>query len=121
MALLTLKFVTDVRDLDYEVVEFHGELDQSTLAITEQQIFDFLAGFQRTALIFDLRDLAFINSEGIGFIVSTYMKLVKKNQQLILCGFKSHVGEVLQLIGLPKLIPVFSHITQAIDFIKKKK
>lgn len=119
MALLTLKFVTNVRDLDYAAVEFHGELDQSTLNNTEKEIAEFFEAFKRKFLVFDLANLGFINSEGIGFLVSTHMKLLKRGQQLILCGLKRNVEDVIQLIGLPKLIPVFPTMSAAIDHMKK--
>ena len=83
MALLTLKFVTDIRDMDYEVIEFHGELDQSNLTLTETQVADLLKSFSRKFLVFDLADLSFINSEGVGFIVSISTKLARKNQKIL--------------------------------------
>lgn len=119
MALLTLKFVTDVRDSDYEVVEFHGELDQSNLGDTERQIADLLGHFDREYLILDLAYLRFLNSEGIGFIVATHMKLTKKKQKLLICNAKQNVMDIFQLIGLPKLIPVLPNMAETISFIKK--
>lgn len=119
MALLTLKFVTDVRDQDYEVVEFHGELDKSTVESTEQQLAELLAHFTRKYIIFDLSDLSFINSEGIGFIVSTFTKLAKKNCKLLLSGAKQNVADIFELVGLPKLLSVFTTVGEAIQFMKK--
>lgn len=120
MALLTLKFVTNVRDDQYEVVEFHGELDQSTLSSTEKQMGEFLEPFKRSVLIFDLSDLKFINSEGIGFLVAIHAKLRKKGQDLFLCGFKKNVADVMNVIGLPSLIPVFQSVPAAIERMKQK-
>lgn len=119
MALLTLKFVTDVRNGDYEIVEFHGELDQSTIPSTEKQVADLLADFNRPYLIFDLTDLKFINSEGIGFVVTTHTTLLKKGQQLVICGLKKHVEDVMSLVGLPRLMQVFPTAQTAIDNLKK--
>lgn len=121
MALLTLKFVTDVRDFDYEVIEFHGELDQSNLDTTEGQINDLLKNFTRKNLIFDLSDLKFINSEGVGFIVAINLKLAKKKKNLIVCGPQQNVEDIFELIGLPKLLPILATIGDAIGFIKKTK
>lgn len=119
MALLTLKFVTDVRDAEYEVVEFHGELDQSNLANTEEQLNGFLKHFLRANLIFDFSNLHFINSEGVGFVVATHTKLTKKNQRLFLAGVKSHVAEVLHAMGMGKIIPVYANVTDTIAALKK--
>ena len=121
MALLTLKFVTDVRDFDYEVVEFHGELDQSNLGNTEKQIAEVIGNVERKFLVFDLGNLAFVNSEGVGFIAATHTSLVKQERQLIICNAKPNVTDIFELVGLSKLMPVFATIAEAIIFIKKNK
>lgn len=114
MALLTLKFVTDVRNDDHQIIELHGELDQSTLPNTEKQIIAFLADFGRKYLILDLTDLKFINSEGIGFIVSMHTKLAKKGKNLILCGMQGNVKDVFEVIGMSKMLPVYKNIAEAV-------
>ncbi|MFA6521560.1 MAG: STAS domain-containing protein [Candidatus Gracilibacteria bacterium] len=119
MGLLTLKFTTDVRDNDYEVVEFYGELDQSTIGNAEKMVFELLEKYDRKFLIFDFTNLTFTNSEGIGFIVDVNTKLVDKKKQLILCGLRPNVAEVLEAMGVPKLFHVFSKINEAISFTKQ--
>lgn len=120
MAMLTLKFVTDVRDMEYEIVEFHGELDQSTLKIAERQIDQLIETAKNKYFIFDLSDMKFINSEGVGFMISAHVKLAKRNKQLYVAASKPNVQEVFELMGLPKLVSVFSSVSEAISFIKKK-
>lgn len=119
MALLTLKFTTDVRDDDYEVVEFHGELDQSTIGNAEKQVNELLENYKRKYLIFDFSNLKYTNSEGVGFVVSIHENLVKKTQSLIVCGMRHNVEEVFTAMGLPKLFPILKTISEAISSIKK--
>ena len=119
MALLTLKFVTDVRDPDYEVVEFHGELDQSNLAATEKQMRGALKTFDRPHLVCDLSDLHFVHSEGIGFFASMHAKLAKRGQHLALCGLKGNIADVFSAVGMDKLIPMFPSVSDAVHSIKK--
>lgn len=121
MTLLNLKFITDIKDNDYEVVEFHGELDSSTIPDAEKRIFGLLADYKRDYLVFDLADLNYINSEGIGFVITAQMKLAKKKQKLLLCGVRPNVAEVFDLIGVPKLVQVFPNISEAIKFIKTSR
>jgi len=119
MALLSLKFVTDVRDTDYEVVEFHGELDKSTQESAEKQILELLSTYTRHWLILDFSDLKFINSEGIGFLVALHAKLAKKEQQLLICSVAPNVADIFEVIGLGRIIPMFPSIAEAIHYIKK--
>lgn len=115
MALLTLKFAADVRNPSYAVVEFHGELDQSTRLAAETQMNEFLVSFKRPHLIFDLAELKYVNSEGIGFMMKTHASLVKNGQHLSLAGLQPNVADVFNVIGVPKIIPVFPNAKAAID------
>lgn len=119
MGFLNLKFVKDISNIDYDTVEFHGELDQSTLDAVEQRFDAFLPDFKRQFLILDMTDLKFINSEGIGFLVSMHTKLVKKGKNLLIFGAKHNVTDVFGLVGLPQIIPIFVSMNEAIKFIKK--
>ena len=119
MGLLNLKFVKGVSDIDYDVMEFHGEFDQSTFDDAEQRSNAFLSNFERRFLILDLTDLKFINREGIGFLVSMHTKLVKKGKNLLIFGAKHNVTDVFELVGLPQIISIFSSMNEAIKFIKK--
>lgn len=119
MGLLTIKFTTDVRDQDYEVVEFHGELDQSTIPNTEKQMEEFLSSFKRPYLIFDFSNLKYTNSEGMGFMMTIHIKLSKQEQKLLIVSPRGNVLDILNAIGFPKMIPVLENMQKALEFIKK--
>lgn len=120
MATLNIKFITDLGDLDYAVIEFQGDLDRETIHSAERQVEKILTLFKKHFLVFDFSGLNFINSDGIGFTVSSHMKLAVKGQELLLCGFKMNVADVINLVGVPKLIPVFQNMEDTIRYIKKK-
>lgn len=119
MALLTLKLINDPKDPAFAVVEFHGELDKSDIDATDRQIMQLIEQCTKANIIFDLGDLAFINSEGIGFLVSMHMRLIKKNQQLIVGNARPNVAEVFELVGLPKIITVVASMKEALAIIPK--
>lgn len=119
MALITLKFITDINDLDYQVIEFSGELDSASLRDVEKKIFEFLPSFKHKFLLFDFTDLKFINSEGVGFVAVAQEKLKQLGKQLILFGSSRHVADVFDAVGFEKILPMFHSIREAINFIKK--
>ncbi|MBI2453715.1 STAS domain-containing protein [Candidatus Peregrinibacteria bacterium] len=114
MALIRLQFVTNLENQKYGIVEFHGELDKSNLAQTEKDMSSMLETFSRQALIFDLSDLHYVNSEGIGFIVSIHVKLSKLGKQLALCGLRDNVSDVLEAVGMDRLIPTYRTVDEAV-------
>lgn len=115
MALLTLKFVTDLRKSHAVVVEFHGELDQSTIPNAERKLAEFLESVTFTACIFDLSNLGYINSEGLGLLVSMHTKLMKQKRELCLASPRHNVSDVFELIGLAKIIPVYPTLHEALQ------
>lgn len=119
MPLITLKFVTDINDLDYQVIEFSGELDSASLRDVEKKIFEFLPDFRHRFLLFDFTDLKFINSEGVGFVAVVQEQLGQLGKQLILFGAEKHVADVFNAVGFEKILPIFHSIREAINFIKK--
>lgn len=119
MAQLKLRFITDIKDDDYEVVEFDGELDKSTLSEAETQLIKLVDSLKRKYLIMDFRRLKYINSEGIGLLMSLHTKLIKNNKRIFMCGANQNVLSVLDLVGLSKLIPSFAHVADVIKFLKK--
>lgn len=120
MTKLNLKLALDVKDNDYEVVEFHGELDKSTISGAEVELEKIVENFEREYLIFDFGGLVYINSEGIGLLISVHAKLAKNKKHLLFIGAKRNVMSVFELIGLQKLIPIFNRIDEAIKYIKKQ-
>lgn len=119
MALLTLKLVTDLKNPHYEIVEFHGELDPSSLPGLEKELAPILESYDRQALIFDLSQLKFTNSEGIGFLVTSHMKLAKRKHQLFIAAPRPNVRDVLELVGIPRLIPVYDTLADAIGAVSE--
>lgn len=113
MALLNIKFITDISNTSYAIAEFHGEIDQSTMADAEDKIFKIVENFGGKCLFFDLTDLKFINSEGVGFIVAVHAKLAKKEKTLALFGPQTHVAEIFEAVGFGKMIPIFKTIKEA--------
>lgn len=118
MSLLNLTVIQDIRDTEYLIIEFAGELDQGSLPDAEQKITEVVGTLRQPVLIFDFNRLDFINSEGIGFVVTIHTKLAKKNKKLILCALQSHVADVCNAIGLPSLIPLLPDRKAAIAFAK---
>lgn len=100
-------------DGDAVIVEFHGEIDKSTIDIFKNTVTPLVEQNPSSRFIFDFTDLKFINSEGIGSLMAFHTRLVKREKKLILVGLQSNVRDVLDLIGLTKLIPNYPDMVSA--------
>lgn len=114
MAFLDIKQRTQGNAL---VIEFHGEIDKATVEMYKNTVTPLIDG-DAVALVakvvFDCSDLKFINSEGIGLLMSYHTKLSKREKKIILAGLQPNVKDIFDLIGLTKLIPVFPDAASAL-------
>ena len=67
-----------------------------------------------THLILDMSDLDFIESTGLGGVVSTYLRCRRRDGDLKLVGPQPPILAVLQLTRLTQLFPVFDTIEEAL-------
>lgn len=101
---------------NYQVVSFDGDLDRAGQNAIQEQIDKLVSNFSYTFLVFDFNNLNFINSEGIGLLMTIHAHLVKTKKGLIIIRAKSHVKDVLGAIGIFSLLPYYETLE---DFLKK--
>ena len=65
-------------------------------------------------IILDMTDLDFIESTGLGGVVSTYLRCRRRSGDLKLVGPRPPILAVLQLTRLTQLFPVFDSIDDAL-------
>ncbi|MBN1798428.1 MAG: STAS domain-containing protein [Spirochaetales bacterium] len=98
------------------ILEIRGELDMynsSKLKTTVKSLWK----KGRTPLIFDLKDLFFIDSSGIGVLIYFYMQMNDKKQPFYLVNLRSTVQKVIQLTGIEDLLPIEHTIDNALSLI----
>lgn len=114
MAHLDLNVLATEEGKDYQIVQFKGEMDKSNLDQIREVLTKFVDDYAKGLLIFDLTYFDFINSEGVGFMVSLYYKLKKKGQTLKIIHVTPRVEDVFNLIGLSQLIQCFPDLDTAL-------
>lgn len=102
------------------VAEFVN-LKRFTLAVTEEVKSELkpLLSQQGGRLIFNLQQVEFIDSSGIGCIISL-IKTAKSNQSEIkLCNLSPEVMEVMELLHLPMILDIEKNVESAIQSFSK--
>lgn len=102
----------------YQVVEFKGEMDKSNISDVRDVLVKFIDNYQDKALIFDLTYFNFINSEGVGLMVSFFYKMKKDNKQLFFVNPQPQVNDVFSLIGLTKVVEPVATVEEAVSKIQ---
>lgn len=114
MAHLDLNVMDTQEGANYQVVQFNGEMDKSNLDQVRDVLTKFVEDYSMPILVFDLTYFDFINSEGVGFMVSLFYKLKKKEQELKIINVQPKVEDVFNLIGLSRLITCYDSLEAAL-------
>jgi anti-anti-sigma factor len=96
-------------------VQLEGELDIDWKSQHEAEIRELCLGSQGT-LIFDFRDVTFIDSTGIGVLAQCAQPKGSDNCSAYIVGANSNVKEALEIVGLTNLLqPVDSEGEVTLD------
>ncbi len=96
----------------FTIVSFKGELDKAGLDVVKEELNKLAEEFDSKYLVFDFSELNFINSEGIGFLMTIHYRLTKREKELIVVGAAEHVYDVLKVIGLLSVMKHFKTIEE---------
>lgn len=72
-------------------------------------------------LIIDLSNLRFIDSLGTLNLINIHIKARRRGGNMYLFGVNDNIREILDTVGLIKLVPIFNNMKEAIIDIKKNK
>ncbi len=89
------------------VVEVHGEIT----AASEKPLMDAYteaASPQTKAVIIDFRDLDYMNSGGIGLLVTLLVRANRQKQRLLAYGLNDHYRQIFELTRLDEAIAIFA-------------
>ncbi|MGE3181424.1 MAG: STAS domain-containing protein [Phycisphaerae bacterium] len=87
------------------IVALRGEIDlQSSPRLREAMLAEVENGAKR--FIFDLADVTYVDSSGVGTLVELKRKLERRGAKLILAKVQARVMNVLEITQLDKFFPI---------------
>lgn len=104
---------TDASKIIKQVV-FAGQLDESNIDEKSQTIYQLITQFPKGLnLIFDFEKLEYMNSKSIGYLTDWYGKVTEGGGHLVITKAKPNIVDILSVIGLTQLIPMFGSLDEA--------
>ena len=88
------------------IIEIHGEIT----AQAEDPLMDAYNQAMKSspqAIILDFNDLDYMNSSGIGLLVTLLIRANRQNQKLLAVGLNEHYKQIFQLTRLDEAISIF--------------
>jgi anti-sigma B factor antagonist len=65
-------------------------------------------------VVLDFSDLGYMNSTGIGLLVTTLVRAQRSGVRLVACGLDDHYREIFSLTRLDEAIPVYADAAEAL-------
>lgn len=87
-------------------VAIMGDLDLTTADALRDRLEDLILRYPDKDLILDLKDVAFIDSSGLGVILGRYRRLRAEGRRLALVGVRPSVRAVLDVAGVTTIVAV---------------
>lgn len=69
---------------------------------------------QTRAIVLDFTDLEYMNSTGIGLLVTLLIRTQRQNQRLLACGLSDHYRQIFDLTRLNEAIGVYDTQAEAL-------
>lgn len=109
--------------LQYEVVDntlivrFDGELDHHVAKDIRTEIDETIDRQRVKNLIFDLNNMSFMDSSGIGVIIGRYKHITKLGGRVSVIHTTAKIDKIFALAGLYNIIDKYKNKTEALNRI----
>jgi anti-sigma B factor antagonist len=111
----TINLTTDVRKINngISVIDFEGEVN----GFAENMLMDAYvraSDGETQVIILNFEKLEYLNSSGIGLLVTILIRAQRQNQRLLACGLSEHYREIFKLTRLDEAIGIYDKESEAI-------
>jgi anti-anti-sigma factor len=100
---------------DVVVLEFHGQITMGSDSQTVEWRLAQLLGENQKKVIFDLTEVRFLDSTGVGILMMCHAKLKKAGGAQRVAGTQGMVEEALDMTSVSKIIPLYRTATKAAE------
>ncbi|MEW5784888.1 MAG: anti-sigma F factor antagonist [Bacillota bacterium] len=100
---------------DCLIVRVRGELDHHQADQFRQTVDQGLDDQRVNRLVLNLEGLSFMDSSGIGLILGRFKRVQQKQGQMAICGVTEAVSKVLEISGVPRVIPFMRNEKEALQ------
>jgi anti-sigma B factor antagonist len=102
------------QDAQLGIIEVHGELTGAAEARLMEANTQAISGGAHTVLL-DFSNMAFMNSTGIGLLVTFLVRANRNGTHLAACGLNEHYREIFALTRLEEAFTIYGTRQEALD------
>lgn len=97
------------------IIKLSGELDHHSSEYIKEKIDLEIMSRNPKNIIFDMENLSFMDSSGVGVIIGRYKFISSKGGKAAIVNLKPQIKRIYEICGLKKIIPNFSTSKTAIE------
>jgi len=107
--------------LNYEVIDnklvikLDGELDHHVAETIREELDEMIEKKRTKYLIFDLSNLRFMDSSGIGVIMGRYKNISKMGGKVAVIEAQEKIDKIFALSGLYRIVEKYENLTEALN------
>lgn len=84
-------------------IRLKGEMDQATCGELRVKLQEVIVKYEVNNIVFNFKELDFLDSSGIGVIIGRYNQLKAKGGKVIICNLNPNIEKIIMLSGLTKI------------------
>jgi anti-sigma B factor antagonist len=96
------------------LIEIEGQVTRDLEALL-QDAYDRAADGATTAIVLDFSGLEYMNSGGIGLLVTLLVRARRDHQRILACGLSEHYRQIFELTRLDEVISIYDTAAAAIE------
>ena len=85
-------------------IEFFGDIDDSICPYYKEHIGELIRTNKNKDLVFDFKNVTFIDSSGIGFILARYNQLKTYKKKVYVTNTSEHIDKLFRISGIYTII-----------------
>lgn len=98
-------------------IRLKGELDHHTSTELRERINILMGEYPIKNIVFNMKDLDFMDSSGIGVILGRYNQVKRMGGLLIVCSLNNTMERIIRMSGLYKILVIMKDEEQAENYL----
>ena len=88
----------------YTFIEFYGDIDDSVCPMYRESVSELIKKNRNKDLVFDFKNVTFIDSSGIGFILGRYNQVKSNKKKIYVTNTNEHIQKLFRISGIYTII-----------------
>ena len=100
------------------VMRLKGDLDQASIESLKRKSVDIIDKYYIRNIVFNLEQVSFMDSSGIGYIIGRYTQVKNRRGKIIVCSMNTLIERIFNLSGLKRICYVAKTEDEATKYLE---